>query len=104
MGEHGSKEMGTASERAVLHSILDFLTKRPETLFGCMPAPVAQSFEALQEELENIVPLIADEDEMIRSFASTIMASLTSREFLVALGHDVQASWNASSSYLCRKT
>ena len=84
--------------------MLGFLAQRPETLFEEIIMTVADSYEALHEELENIVPFLADEDELIRDLASSIIQSATTKDFVSALSQDLEGSSSDFGTYFCSST
>lgn len=74
--------------RLILRSVLEFLAQRPETLLEESITVTATYHERLDEALETVVMLLADQDERIRMCASTIAHSLMAEHALAPLPQD----------------
>lgn len=84
----------------MLQAMLDLLVQRPETLLEGIWMPNTSAYEALVQQLKILVPLLADENETIRSLTSSIVRSLTTEDFLASHLDPVEAtSYDFYSQY-----
>jgi hypothetical protein len=90
--------------RAMVRSVLSFLSKRPGNLLEGIPTEIAVLHETLHEELENIMPFLADEDENITVLASSIVHRLTTEDSLLWSSQTSDPASCDFHFYFCRST
>ena len=75
----------------MLDAVLDFLAERPVTLLEGLPASAMTPYESLHQQVMAVVPLLADEDDSIRSRTSRIVHELATENFIVSYFENLDA-------------